>query len=214
MARGQRSAEAPARRSAVYTRSSTRARPTPPGARRAPTSRTAPGRRSGSDRRPEDTRLGGVELAGDTGLGGTVRESSRPLDTRTDTTNTVLGPRGHTLQRVGILALVVVFLVVSISVPVRNHYQFVDQQRALAVERTQLEAEITELQQVRDRLNDPAYIEAQARQRFGAIKPGEVPYRVVNDDTAQRQAEQAAAAAEAARAPWNAVLWASIAGTP
>ena len=212
MARGRRSAEAPARRPASSARAANRARPSAPGSRRAPASRAGADRRGASDRRPEDTRLSSGELAGDTGLGGTVRESARPLETRTNTADTVLGPRGYTLRRLGVLAVVMVFLVVSISVPVRNHYSFVDQERTLAAERAELEADIAELQQVRDRLNDPQYIEAQARQRFGAIKPGEVPYRVVNDETAQREAEVAAAEAEANHTPWNEVLWGSIGG--
>lgn len=207
MARGRRVADATARRPAAGARSATRARP----------GSAAPHRRTGADRRPTDERRvpdARREVPGDTGLGGVLRESSRPLATRTDTTDTVLGPRGYTMRRVGILAAVLIFLVVSISVPVRNHYEFVDQERTLATERSQLEAEITQLEQERDKLNDPQYIEAQARQRFGAIKPGEVPYRVVDDQTAQRQAEQAAAEEAANHRPWNDVLWGSVAGGP
>lgn len=207
MARGRRVADATARRPAAGARSATRARP----GSAAPHRRPGPERRPADDRRFADARR---EVPGDTGLGGVLRESSRPLATRTDTADTVLGPRGYTMRRVGILAAVLVFLVVSISVPVRNHYEFVDQERTLAAERAQLEDDIARLQQERDKLNDSQYIEAQARQRFGAIKPGEMPYRVVDDQTAQRQAEQAAAEEAANYRPWNDVLWGSVAGGP
>lgn len=178
----------------------------------------APAGRQGRTRR---------EAGGQTGMSGKLSQSARPQGTRTksprqqdgrplqvrnETENTVLGPRGYALRRIGILAVVLVFLVVSISVPVSNHYESVDQARALSSERAQLESEISLLQQEKNKLNDPEYIQAQARQRFGAVKPGETPYRVVDDATAERAAAAAAAEEEANRKPWNQTLWGSISG--
>lgn len=162
------------------------------------------------------------EAGGQTGMSGKLSQSARtqpsrsqsgrPLQVRNEAENTVLGPRGYALRRIGILAVVMVFLIVSISVPVSNHYESVDQARALSSERAQLESEISTLQQEKNKLNDPEYIQAQARQRFGAVEPGETPYRVVDDATAERAAAAAAAEEEANRKPWNQTLWGSISG--
>lgn len=168
------------------------------------------------------------EAGGQTGMSGKLSQSGRPqsgrtqssrstqtgrpLQVRNESENTVLGPRGYALRRIGILAVVMVFLIVSISVPVSNHYESVDQARALSSERAALESEISKLQQEKNKLNDPEYIQAQARQRFGAVKPGETPYRVVDDATAERAAAAAAAEEEANRKPWNETLWGSISG--
>lgn len=160
------------------------------------------------------------EVGGNTGLSGTLSQSARteqtaagrPLTVRNEAQGTVLGPRGYTLRRVGILAVVMVFLVVSISVPVSNHYEFVDEQRSLNAEQTSLQSQIVNLQRQQNKLNDPEYVKAQARQRFGAVMPGETPYRVVDDQTAQRAAAEAEKQAEANKRPWNDVLWGSISG--
>ncbi|WP_333618433.1 FtsB family cell division protein [Dietzia sp.] len=195
MAGGRGPASTPTRRSAA-----------PATSRR--TAQTQPAGASGRQRR---------ELGGSTGISGSLASSARlrqtrPLQVRNDAPDTVLGPRGFALRRVGILALVMIFLVVSISVPVSNHYEFVDQQRSLSKEQTQLESQISDLQRQQNKLNDPEYIQAQARQRFGAVMPGETPYRVVNDQSAERAAANAAAEQEANKRPWNDVVWGSIAG--
>jgi len=41
---------------------------------------------------------------------------------------------------------------------------------------------IAELEREKRRWNDPAYVEAQARQRFGWVMPGEVGYQVIGED--------------------------------
>jgi hypothetical protein len=62
-------------------------------------------------------------------------------------------------------------------------------------------------------LADPAYIEQQARIRFGAVKPGETPYRVSTVDPVERAvAEQRAA--ELAALPWQTRVWDSISVPP
>jgi hypothetical protein len=42
-------------------------------------------------------------------------------------------------------------------------------------------AHIDELEQEKDRWKDPAYVSAQARERFGYVKPGETPFVVLED---------------------------------
>lgn len=51
--------------------------------------------------------------------------------------------------------------------------------------RTQISArgaQVAELEQTKARWDDPAYVEAQARLRFGWVMPGEVGYRVIDGD--------------------------------
>uniref|UniRef100_UPI001890D37C FtsB family cell division protein n=1 Tax=Dietzia sp. SYD-A1 TaxID=2780141 RepID=UPI001890D37C len=131
------------------------------------------------------------------------------LTTRTDLSDTVLGPRNYTPRRIGLLAVVAIILLVTVSFPLRNHYQFLSDEKAVAQERAALEATIAELEAEEQLLADPAYIEQQARIRFGAVKPGETPYRVSPvDPVEQAAAEQRAA--ELAALPWQTRVWDSI----
>ena len=43
-------------------------------------------------------------------------------------------------------------------------------------------ATVEQLNEQRRRWNDPAYLQAQARQRFGYVMPGEIGYRVIDED--------------------------------
>ena len=143
-------------------------------------------------------------------VGSTAHPEAHRLTTRTDLSDTVLGPRNYTPRRIGLLAVVAIILLVTVSFPLRNHYQFRSDERAVAQERAALEATIAELEAEQDMLSDPAYIEQQARIRFGAVKPGETPYRVSPvDPVEQAAAEQRAA--EIAALPWQTRVWNSIA---
>lgn len=44
------------------------------------------------------------------------------------------------------------------------------------------EANIEHLRREKRRWNDPAYVEAQARQRFGYVMPGEIGFQVIGED--------------------------------
>ena len=58
-------------------------------------------------------------------------------------------------------------------------------QQAAEVELAELQQEVDSLGALQDRLeNDPATIEAVARERFGMIRDGELLYRFVEVDTA------------------------------
>ncbi len=72
----------------------------------------------------------------------------------------------------------------------------------------------------RGRWNDPAYVAAQARNRLGYVKPGEIAYSVLDDVSAAasadpRQAGVAVPHQDAGR-PWYDTLWGSVrtAGDP
>ncbi|WP_354056416.1 septum formation initiator family protein [Dietzia sp. 2505] len=142
-------------------------------------------------------------------VGSTAHPEAHRLTTRTDLSDTVLGPRNYTPRRIGLLAVVAIILLVTVSFPLRNHYQFLSDEKAVAQERAALQATIAELEAEEQLLADPAYIEQQARIRFGAVKPGETPYRVSPvDPVEQAAAEQRAA--ELAALPWQTRVWDSI----
>src|SRR5699024_5611014 len=84
--------------------------------------------------------------------------------------------------RAVILALVALVLVVSFASSLKAWLQ---QREDVAETRTEIaetSAHIEDLRQQTRRLSDPAYIERQARQRFGWVMPGEVGYRVIGGD--------------------------------
>ena len=169
------------------------------------TRRSAPQRRTPSRERdrpvPTSARSGRV--------GTTARPEAHRLTTRTDLSSTVLGPKNYTPRRIGLLAVVAIILLITVSFPLRNHYQFLRDEKTVAQERAALEATIAELEAEQEMLSDPAYIEQQARIRFGAVKPGETPYRVSTVDPVEEAAAEKRAA-EIAALPWQTRLWNSI----
>jgi cell division protein FtsB len=146
-------------------------------------------------------------------VGTTAHPEAHRLTTRTDLSDTLLGPRNYTPRRIGLLAVVAIILLVTVSFPLRNHYQFLSDEKAVAQERAALEATIAQLETEQEMLADPAYIEQQARIRFGAVKPGETPYRVSTVDPVEEAAAEQRAA-EIAALPWQTRVWNSISVPP
>lgn len=171
--------------------------------RRQPPQRRTPGR----DR---DRPAPAARPASSGRVGTTAHPEAHRLTTRTDLSETVLGPRNYTPRRIGLLAAIAIVLLVTVSFPLRNHYQFLSDQKAVAQERAALEKTIAELEAQERQLADPAYIEQQARIRFGAVKPGETPYRVSQVDPVEKAAAEQAAAELAAQS-WQTRVWNSIA---
>ncbi|GAA4260826.1 septum formation initiator family protein [Dietzia aurantiaca] len=169
------------------------------------TRRSAPQRRTPSRERdrpvPASARSGRV--------GTTAHPEAHRLTTRTDLSSTVLGPKNYTPRRIGLLAVVAIILLITVSFPLRNHYQFLRDEKAVMQERAAIEATIAELEAEQEMLSDPAFIEQQARIRFGAVKPGETPYRVSTVDPVEEAAAEKRAA-EIAALPWQTRLWNSI----
>ena len=65
------------------------------------------------------------------------------------------------------------------------------------------------------KLNDPAYIAAQARERLGFVKPGDIPFQVQLPPGAATAAQPGGDAAKPANNdPWYTSLWHTIADAP
>ncbi|MDR7086106.1 cell division protein FtsB [Aeromicrobium panaciterrae] len=70
---------------------------------------------------------------------------------------------------------------------------------------------IADLEDEKDRWNDPAYVKQQARSRFGWVMPGEVGYRVIGTDGKVRGDVPTLDEPPAATTPqWYDKLWGSV----
>ncbi len=106
-------------------------------------------------------------------------------------------------------------LTLTIAGPVRTYFGQRTEMRQLAASEEKLRAEIADLEQQKVKLGDPVYIAAQARERLGFVKPGDVPYQVQLPPGAVLPTEpgQETKAALAGQ-PWYTSLWHTIADEP
>lgn len=116
-----------------------------------------------------------------------------------------------------VLLSVVLLLVGSYTATFRAWWSARQEITSSLAERAQLTAQIAELEDQKERFDDPAYIKQQARERFGWVMPGEIGYRVIGSDGEVRgEVPTLDAPAEADSAQWYDKLWGSVAtaGTP
>jgi len=102
-----------------------------------------------------------------------------------------------------VLLLVVVTLVVSAALPVREYLSQRAEISELAAANAAAGERVEELAAERERLDDPAHIAAEARRRLHFVMPGESAYIVIPP-------EPAAARDPAEDEPWYAQLWDSV----
>jgi uncharacterized protein len=122
---------------------------------------------------------------------------------------------GLTARRAAILAAVVCVLTLTIAGPVRTYFAQRTEMKQLAASEAALRQQISDLQQQKVKLADPAYIAAQARERLGFVKPGDIPYQVQLPPSAAVPGEPGTPAAPATtNDPWYTSLWHTIADTP
>ena len=122
---------------------------------------------------------------------------------------------GSAARRAAILAAVVCVLTLTIAGPVRTYFAQRTEMKQLAATEAKLRAEIADLEQQKVKLADPVYVAAQARERLGFVKPGDIPYEVQLPPGAAVPAEPGSGTT-AARAgqPWYTSLWHTIADDP
>ena len=82
--------------------------------------------------------------------------------------------------RAAILVLVLAVLAVSYASSMRAYLQQRAHIQELRSQIAQREANIDELEREKRRWRDPAYVQAQARERFGYLMPGETSYVVLD----------------------------------
>jgi cell division protein FtsB len=89
-------------------------------------------------------------------------------------------PRPKFTNRAAILLIVFAVLVVSYASSMRAYLQQRDHINDLKQQIVTSKASIAKAEREKRRWRDPAYVEAQARERFGWVLPGETSYQVLD----------------------------------
>ncbi|PJE22625.1 MAG: septation inhibitor protein [Mycobacterium sp.] len=122
---------------------------------------------------------------------------------------------GFTARRAAILAAVVCVLTLTIAGPVRTYFAQRTEMAQLTATEAALRRQIADLEQRKGQLADPAYVAAQARERLGFVKPGDIPFQVQLPPGAAATPQPGAEAGGAAKnEPWYTSLWHTIADAP
>jgi cell division protein FtsB len=144
-----------------------------------------------------------------TGPRGTTGESIR--DTRASrvaaATQGILGV--SSTRRAAVLALVVCALALTVAVPLRNYLSQREELSALSAEQQQKTQQLQALTQRANQLRDPAYVQAEARERLGYVRAGEIPFvvQLPGDDAAAQ-----AGPGPEGPSPWFDKLWSDVRG--
>jgi cell division protein FtsB len=89
-------------------------------------------------------------------------------------------PRPRFTNRAAILLVVFAILVISYASSMRAYLQQRDHINELKQQIASSKASIADAEREKRRWRDPAYVEAQARERFGWVLPGETSYQVLD----------------------------------
>lgn len=111
------------------------------------------------------------------------------------------------------LAVVLVLLALTLSMPVRTYLSQRGEYNRLQAQNAQLADEVERYERKITQQNDPAYIEAQARERLQYVMPGEKPMVMSFPERDRQQAEERKAAQFAAN-PWYSNLWDAVSTPP
>ena len=119
--------------------------------------------------------------------------------------------RARFTPRAGVLVLVLLVLVISYASSLRAWLQQRAEIEAARADIARMRASVAELEQEKRRWEDPAYVQQQARERFGWVLPGEVGYRVIGEDGTTLGAPAAPAIpADEPPSEWYDEVWGSI----
>lgn len=91
-------------------------------------------------------------------------------------------PRQITVRTL-VMFLVILVAFIVLAPTLRAYVGQQEQQRDLVAQIEAAEQRSAELQRTIERWDDPAFVQAQARERLGFVMPGETPYRVVDPET-------------------------------
>jgi len=134
---------------------------------RGPRGRTGPGRGPGA---PRPARPAPRPLAAPPGAPGATGAAGRER------------PRSRLTGRAAVLVLVLAVLTVSYASSLRAYLQQRGHINDLKASIAEREAAIDDLEDEKQRWEDPAYVEMQARERLGYVMPGEKTYLVLDEN--------------------------------
>jgi cell division protein FtsB len=137
--------------------------------------RTGPGGRPGSSRSSRTPGRGVAARPAAAGAGSPGRPAPRRPATG-------VRPRQRLTGRAAVLVLVLAVLVVSYASSMRAYLQQRTQINHLKSSIAEHEANIDALETEKERWDDPAYVQQQARLRLGYVMPGEKTYLVFGED--------------------------------
>ncbi|SPM35315.1 septation inhibitor protein, partial [Mycobacterium rhizamassiliense] len=122
---------------------------------------------------------------------------------------------GFTARRAAVLAAVICVLTLTIAGPVRTYFAQRTEMSQLNASEAALRRQIADLEQKKVKLGDPAYIAAQARERLGFVKPGDIPFQVQLPPGAPGSPQPGGETAKPTNNnPWYTSLWHTIADAP
>ncbi|OBC09037.1 septum formation initiator family protein [Gordonia sp. 852002-50816_SCH5313054-c] len=116
-------------------------------------------------------------------------------------------------KRAVVLSLVIGVVALTLAMPLRTYFSQHTEFSQLEESNAQLRDQVADYQQKVNEQNDPAYIEAKARERLKLVKPGETPFVMLYPDEAARSAERQREAAHEANS-WYGNLWQSVSTPP
>ena len=115
--------------------------------------------------------------------------------------------RSPLTPRAAILALIVCGLLASAALPLREYLAQRAQIAQLEQEQAETRERVAALEAEKARLQDPAYVAAEARRRLHFVLPGETAYVVLAPEETAAAAEEPAKGPEA---PWYSQVWGSV----
>ena len=113
--------------------------------------------------------------------------------------------------RAAVLAMVVCLLAIALAYPLRQYLAQRGDIGELEARVRAQEQQVSELEQARERWQDPSYVRAQARERLHFVMPGETSYVVLEPDEAPAPNSPTATRPEKPQGrPWFSDLWNSV----
>ena len=113
---------------------------------------------------------------------------------------------GSFTGRAVILAVVIGTLVLALAVPVRSWLAQRAQIASLRADVEAAESRVADLEQQKQRWEDPAFVAAEARKRLHFVLPGEIGYVTLGTEQEITSAE----AADASEESWYVSLWDAV----
>ena len=115
---------------------------------------------------------------------------------------------------VGVIISVVVIVLLTIAVPLRNYYngrsEIARLNESISAKQAEKEAILTEI----DRYRSDEFVEQEARRRFGVVAEGETAYRIMDPQMTPGHTVTTERGTEMDERPWYEVLWDSVAQPP
>ncbi|MGO2426092.1 MAG: septum formation initiator family protein [Corynebacterium flavescens] len=146
----------------------------------------------------------------------TVPVVSRTAKEHTSSARRAVQPQAAkmTIVGVGIIISIVVIVLLTIAVPLRNYYhgrsEIARLNESIAAKQAEKDYLLTEI----DRYRSDEYVEQEARRRFGVVAQGETAYRIMDPQMTPGHTVTTDRGAERDDRSWYEVLWDSVAEPP